>query len=210
MFFRVNNIWNKVYSEDSSFFGDEPSKFALMCYEDFVKHKVQKILELGCGQGRDSLFFASKGLEVYAIDSSKIAIENLKLKLKELNLDINLKNIDTVEGLPFPNNHFDAVYSHMFYNMGFSDDELKFLFDESNRILKENGRLSFSVRNDKDIMYKKGTKIAENIYDINGFHIKFFTKEDIKFFMNSNFEIRKIIPDYEDPVSLYFVFCYKN
>ncbi len=128
----MNNIWNKVYSNDSSFFGDEPSKFALMCYEDFVKHKVQKILELGCGQGRDSLFFASKGLEVYAIDSSKVAIENLITKTKELRLDINLKNIDAVKGLPFHNNHFDAVYSHMFYNMGFTDNELKFLFSESN------------------------------------------------------------------------------
>jgi hypothetical protein len=61
-----------------------------------------------------------------------------------------------------------------------------------------------------DIMYKKGTKIAENIYDINGFHIRFFTKQDIKFFVNGNFEIQKIIENYEEPVSLYFVFCYKN
>ena len=37
-----------VYSNDSSFFGDGPSKFALMCDENFVKHKVQKVLELGC------------------------------------------------------------------------------------------------------------------------------------------------------------------
>ena len=92
--FIMNNIWNKVYSNDSSFFGDEPSKFALICYEDFVKHKVQKVLELGCGQGRDSLFFASKGLEVYAIDSSKVAIEDLMTKAKELHLDINLKNMN--------------------------------------------------------------------------------------------------------------------
>ena len=206
----MDNIWNKVYSKDSSFFGDEPSNFALMCYEDFVKHKVQKVLELGCGQGRDSLFFASKGLEVYVIDSSKIAIENLTTKTKTLNLDINLKNINAVEGPPFSNDYFDAVYSHMFYNMGFTDNELKFLFSESRRILKNEGLLSFSVRNDIDIMYKKGTKITENIYDINGFQIRFFTKQDIKFFVNGNFEIRKIIEDYEEPASLYFIFCYKN
>ena len=206
----MNNIWNNVYSADPSFFGDEPSKFALMCYEDFVMHKVQKVLELGCGQGRDSLFFASQGLEVYTIDSSKVAIENLRIKAKGLNLDIKLKNIDAVKGLPFSNNHFDAVYSHMFYNMGFTDEELKFLFSESKRVLKDKGLLLFSVRNDKDIMYKKGTKIAENIYYINGFRIRFFTQEDIQFFMKDTVEIRKIISDYEDPVSLYFVFCYKN
>jgi hypothetical protein len=31
----MNNIWNKVYYNDSSFFGEVPSKFALICYEDF-------------------------------------------------------------------------------------------------------------------------------------------------------------------------------
>jgi 2-polyprenyl-3-methyl-5-hydroxy-6-metoxy-1,4-benzoquinol methylase len=41
-------------------------------------------LDLGYGQGRDSLFFASKRLEVYAIDSSKVAIENLRIKATEI------------------------------------------------------------------------------------------------------------------------------
>ena len=65
------------------------------------------------------------------------------------------------------------------------------------------------AKNDKDIMYQKGTKIAENVYDINGFHIRFFTKQDINFFVNGNFEIQKIIEDYEEPASLYLAFCYK-
>jgi hypothetical protein len=80
----MNNIWHNVYSADPSIFGDEPSKFALICYEDFVKHKVQKVLELECDQGRDSLFFASKGVNIHAIDSSKVAIENLRIKAKGL------------------------------------------------------------------------------------------------------------------------------
>ena len=62
--------------------------------------------------------------KVYSIDSSKIAIENLISKVKGQNLIINLRNINAVEGLPFPNNYFDTIYSHMFYNMDFSDDEL--------------------------------------------------------------------------------------
>jgi len=45
----MNNICNKTYSNATSFFGNEPNKFALLCYGDFVKHKVKKILELGCG-----------------------------------------------------------------------------------------------------------------------------------------------------------------
>ncbi len=73
----MNEVWNRVYSDDSSFFGDDPSNFGLNCYEEFKQHGVKKILELGCGQGRDTIFFASNGIEVIAIDSSKVAIDAL-------------------------------------------------------------------------------------------------------------------------------------
>ena len=69
--------------------------------------------------------------------------------------------------------------------------------------------LSFSVRSDKDIMYKKGTKVMENVYDINGFWIRFFTKQDIKYFVIYNFKIQNIMEDYEEHANLYFVICYK-
>ena len=52
----MNRIWDKIYSDDQSFFGEESSKFALTCHEDFVKYNVKKVLELSCGQGRDSIF----------------------------------------------------------------------------------------------------------------------------------------------------------
>jgi hypothetical protein len=45
----VSGIWDKVYSSDSAFFGEEPSNFALICYEYFNKHRVKRLLELGCG-----------------------------------------------------------------------------------------------------------------------------------------------------------------
>jgi hypothetical protein len=38
----VNEIWNKVYASDTSFFGDDPSNFGLECYEEFEKHGVKK------------------------------------------------------------------------------------------------------------------------------------------------------------------------
>jgi hypothetical protein len=54
------------------------------------------------------------------------------------------------------------------------------------------------------------TKITENLYDIMVFKLDFFTKEDIKYFINDNFKIQNIIEGYEEPASLYFVFCFKN
>jgi SAM-dependent methyltransferase len=206
----MNEIWDKVYSNDSAFFGEDPSNFSQMCYRDFKKHHVNKLLELGCGQGRDTLFFASLDLDVYAIDSSKVAIESLKQKITEENITIKLRQFDASQGIPFDTKYFDAVYSHMFYNMRFTDVELSFLFKESSRILKNNGLLYFSVRSDNDVLYNKGKKIDNNIYEINGFQIRFFTKEQIESFLVNHFEIKDIEECYEVPVSLYLVFCYKK
>jgi tRNA G46 methylase TrmB len=93
----VNKIWDKVYSKDSAFFGEEPSSFSQICYSDFKKHQVKKLLELGCGQGRDTIFFALHDLDVYAIDSSKVAIEVIKQKIDKENISIKLKQFDAVK-----------------------------------------------------------------------------------------------------------------
>jgi SAM-dependent methyltransferase len=206
----VSKIWDKVYSNDSAFFGEEPSDFAQKCYSDFKRYDVKRLLELGCGQGRDSIFFASNDLDVYAIDSSKVAIENINQKIKGKNIALHLSHFEARQELPFDSSRFDAIYSHMFYNMRFTNEELKFLFKESSRVLKNNGLLYFSVRSDKDVFYNKGKKIGGNIYEINGFQIRFFTKIQIKSFLSDYFEIKNIEESYEEPVSLYLVFCNKK
>ena len=49
----------KVYKSDSTFFGQEPSNFALLCFNYMKANDVKKVLELGAGHGRDTTFFAS-------------------------------------------------------------------------------------------------------------------------------------------------------
>ena len=168
-------------------------------------------LELGCGQGRDTIFFASNSLDVVAIDSSQVAIDALSKIITEKNLPIKAMIYDVSEGIPFDKYSFDAVYSHMFFNMRFTDDQLKYLFVEVNRVLKEGGLNLFSVRSDNDAMYKKGVEVEKNIYDINGFQIRFFTKPDLtKISLSNGFEPYKITEAYEEPASLYCVFTRKQ
>ena len=207
----MNEIWNRVYRSDSSFFGEDPSNFGLDCYEEFKEHGVKNVLELGCGQGRDTIFFASNGLDVVAIDSSQVAIDALSKIITEKNLPIKAMIYDVSEGIPFDNSYFDAVYSHMFFNMRFTDDQLKYLFGEVNRVLKIGALNLFSVRSDNDAMYRKGVEVEKSIYDINGFQIRFFTKSDLRNISLSNgFEPYKITEAYEEPASLFWVFARKE
>jgi SAM-dependent methyltransferase len=202
-------IWNKVYKSDNTFFGGEPSIFALFCF-NYIKSNdnVKKILDLGAGHGRDTIFFALNGfVEVEAIDYSVVAVEILTKIAKEKRLSIKSLVFDIKKKpLPYPEGYFDVVYSHMLINMRFSEDELHFILSEIKRVLKPKGWNFFSVRNHNDKFYGKGQKIENGIYDINGFQIRFFTENEVQSLAESKgFDIFQIKEEYEEPVTLYYV-----
>ena len=53
-----------------------------------------KIIELGCGNGRDSFYFANNGLSVYSVDQSSTIIRKN---------DINRKNLGSTNNPNFKN-----------------------------------------------------------------------------------------------------------
>ena len=57
---------------------------------------------------------------------------------------------------------------------------------------------------------KRVQEVEKNIYDINGFQIRFFTRSDVEdILMVTGFTANKIIEAYEAPASLYCVFTRK-
>jgi len=202
----MSEVWNNIYKSDSTFFGEEPSNFALLCINHMKTNNIQKVLELGAGHGRYTTFFASNGIEVQAVDYSIVTIELLDKITKEKRLPIKPRIFDVRRALPFPDGYFDAVYSHMLLNMRLSLDELHFIFSEISRVLKPKGLNFFSVRNQNDNSYGKGIEIDKGIYDINGFQIRFFTEKEIHDLVEAGgFEILWIKEEYEEPVTLYIV-----
>jgi SAM-dependent methyltransferase len=73
-------------------------------YEMFLKHIKDggKILDFGCGSGRDSLYFHNLGYEVYPIDGSiemcKLAHQYTSLPVKCINFN-ELSDIDFYDGI---------------------------------------------------------------------------------------------------------------
>ena len=68
-------------------------------------NNVKKLLELGAGHGRDSIFLALNGIQVEALDYSMAGVEIILNKAKkEKGLRLNSKTFDVRNALPFPNN----------------------------------------------------------------------------------------------------------
>jgi predicted SAM-dependent methyltransferase len=108
--------------------------------------------------------------------------------------------------IPFDKDEFDSVYSHMLFNMHFTWEQMKFMFREIRRVLRNDGFNFFSVRNHNDKSYGQGKKIDNDIYDLNGSQIRFFTKQHVKALVKgAGFEILNIKEMYEEPVTLYLV-----
>jgi SAM-dependent methyltransferase len=173
--------WDKTYASANDFFGRDPSELAVSALSTFKDNRVRTILELGCGQGRDTWFFAKNGFEMTALDYSEAGICQMKERAKDAGAKVSLKVYDARDPLPFPDGSFDAIYSHMFFTMEFTEEEVAKMLVECQRVLRPGGINIYSVRNDHDPHYGKFVAKGKDMWqNPMGFVVHFFNEENIR------------------------------
>ena len=178
--------WERNFSNKPEMFGLEPSISAKKTLNFFKEKKINNIIELGAGLGRDSIFFAKNNIKIQALDYSSSGIEIINHKIKKDNLSnyISTKLFDVREKLPFKDNSIDACYSHMLYCMALTIADLQKLNNEIHRILKPNGLNIYTVRHTNDGDYKNGKHIGEDLYENDGFIVHYFSEEKVNSLLN--------------------------
>ena len=173
--------WEASFLSKPEMFGLEPSIAAIKALKLFQKENTKKVVELGAGLGRDTIFFAKNSIHVEALDYSKTSIESITNKSNKLNIAdfIKTKVFDVRKKLPFKDNSIDGCYSHMLYCMALSNLDLENLNNEICRILKPGGINIYTVRHTEDGDYKNGTHIGEDLYENDGFIVHFFSKDRV-------------------------------
>ena len=78
--------WEKNFSSKPEMFGLEPSLPAKNSIKIFKENNINKIIELGAGLGRDTIFFAKNLVHVTALDYSHSGIKVINKKSKQQNL----------------------------------------------------------------------------------------------------------------------------
>ena len=174
--------WENMFSSRPEMFGDVPSVAAIKSVETFKKEKLTNILELGGGQGRDSLFFAQSNFTVQVLDYSQSGVDSITKQTNTLGLSerITVKNHDIRKPLPFKDESFDGCFSHMLFCMAFTIKELKSLTNEIHRVLKTGGINIYTVRHTEDADYGIGIHRGEDLYETGGFIVHYFSREKIK------------------------------
>jgi len=191
-----SNQWASWYEKTGKRIDEDIPKIEKI----FKENSINKILDLGCGVGRHTIYFAAKGFRTYGLDKSKEAIDSLKMSLSESNLKSELKVADMEMGLPYDNKFFDAILAvrsihHMYMN------KMKKVVSEMERVMRSGGFIYVQVPTyDKLLKLKKdgesfkeiepGTNVPLSGPEKGVVHHNFTKKELLDIFQN--FEIREL------------------
>jgi tellurite methyltransferase len=107
---RKEPVWETNYKADESdyAFGGKPSAEFNDLIRDLPPHA--KVLDLGCGDGRNAIFLADRGFHVTAIDISKAGIKKLRYKAHKKGLPIATV-IDDIRHYEFVDT-YDLIIAH--------------------------------------------------------------------------------------------------
>lgn len=98
--------WDTNYRETRNVFGVDPAPM-LKRHADLVAGGLP-ILDVGCGQGRNSFFLARMGHEVHALDSSRVAVGQTAAVAETEGLRISTQ-AGVLDEVPRPTDGFGAI-----------------------------------------------------------------------------------------------------
>jgi SAM-dependent methyltransferase len=170
--------WSQTYATRSDFLGTEPSVVGQAALARFQAAGAHDLLELGPGQGRDTISFAAAGLDVTALDFAEPGLAEIGHKAARAGVAGLVRNVvgDVRDPLPFADTTFDACYAHMLLCMALTTDEIVRLTDDVRRVLRPGGLLVYTVRTTADAHYRAGVDHGDDRWEMGGFVVHFFDR----------------------------------
>lgn len=120
--------------------------------------KGKRILDLGCGAGEASVYFALQGAEVHSVDLSPEMINKAVNLAQRYGVKIN-PTCSATENIHFPDEYFDYVYGSSILHH--ADPVLT--IRQTARVLKKDGKASFIEPLKHNPLINIYRKIAEDV-----------------------------------------------
>lgn len=96
----MSKDFSKLYDSGKAIFGEDPVPLLVQFLSQISK--TEPVLDLGCGQGRNCLYLAGKGLSVTAIDPNKEAVHQTLANAKQAGLEISASVVSFQDFTPTP------------------------------------------------------------------------------------------------------------
>ncbi|MDO9554380.1 bifunctional 2-polyprenyl-6-hydroxyphenol methylase/3-demethylubiquinol 3-O-methyltransferase UbiG [Rhodonellum sp.] len=103
--------------------------------------KEMKILDAGCGEGRNCIYFLNEGYSIFGVDSNPIAIQMARIYAQTIQKDYDVYRFQTalVEDMPFHKGAFDAIVSSAVLHFARDQGQFMRMMEEMMRVLKPGG-----------------------------------------------------------------------
>jgi ubiquinone/menaquinone biosynthesis C-methylase UbiE len=193
--------WDEIYKEEGEVHVDILPT-AKVATDIFKRNDCKNIMDLGCGEGRHSIYLAQQGFKVYATDISETGIEITKSKAEELKLEnIQFKQHD-MRDMPFDNNSLDGILCVWTTGQGILEDSRKNV-NEIYRVLKPNGVVVIDYISVDDKQYGKGNEIEKDTFinNIEG-------EENIPYHYSTSNELKELYSNFSNvqitPIDYHF------
>jgi tellurite methyltransferase len=105
----MTNQYDKRYATPEYYWGTEPSAICSRVLELLPPVRPLKLLDIGCGEGRNAVFFARSGYHVTAFDASPQGVEKTKRLAAQANVPVEVFAADVNEYRP--TSGFDVLFS---------------------------------------------------------------------------------------------------
>jgi SAM-dependent methyltransferase len=170
--------WTTTFAARPDFLGADPSEPGRAALVRFAKLAGRELLELGPGQGRDTLMFAAFGFRVSALDYAEPALAQIGAKAGAAGIGTAIQTVvgDVRRPLPLANRSVDACYAHMRLCMALTTGEIEGLVDEVGRVLRPGGLFVYTVRTTADAHFGVGVDRGDDRWEMDGFIVHFFDR----------------------------------
>lgn len=199
--------WDKIYREQGEV-QHEVLPTVIIASEIFTKHNCSKVMDLGCGTGRHTIYLANKGFHVYATDVSETGLEITKSKVHNLDLgNVEFRQHD-MRDIPFESGFLDAILCVWTTGHGTLSDAQRNV-NEMYRVLKSSGIVVIDYISTDDAHYGKGQMIEKDTF-LNNME----GEESIPHHYSSREEIESLYHQFNyvdiKPIDYYFFDNYGN
>ena len=156
--------WNDRFSATEDYiFGTEPNQFMVRHAQTYLQPGM-KVLAVADGEGRNGVWLARQGLEVWSVDAAPAASEKARRLATAQGVQMHIETADLSQW-DWDGQQFDAVIGIFFQ---FANPKLRAeIFDGMKRAVKPGGLLLIEGYGLKQLEYKTGgPDIPEHLYTL--------------------------------------------
>lgn len=138
--------WDREYTQHNAIPSsdrEDPSKALIAAQAQLEYESVDVAVDLGCGNGRNTVYLANQGTDVIALDFSTEAVARTKERIAQSSISGSVEVLltDITAGLPFADDSVDLIVDSYLSCHFLEEAALENYFAEVRRVLAPNGQL---------------------------------------------------------------------